>query len=252
MKYRISFIIIFLVLSFSIFGQQASLLQNKEVASDIKVLESWIQAQMEYRNLPGISVGIVYDQELIYKKGFGYNNLEKKILATPQTLYRIASISKTFTATAIMQLRDEGKLRLDDPIEKYLPGFNIQNPFRDAQQITIFNLITHTSGLPRNAAFPYWTDRLFPTMKEIIAALPEQEMIYPPGTRYKYSNLGMALLGEIVAVASGMSYEKYITANVFKPLGMSSSSVFLTNLDKQELAVPYSHRFPDGDRKSVV
>ena len=249
MKYRISFITVFLVFSFFIFGQQVPLLQNKEVSSDIKVLESWIQAQMEYRNLPGISVGVIYDQELIYKKGFGYSNLEKKIPATTQTLYRIASISKTFTATAIMQLRDEGKLRLDDPIEKYLPGFNIQNPFPDAQQITIFNLITHTSGLPRNAAFPYWTDRKFPTMKEIIAALPEQGMIYPPGTQYKYSNLGMALLGEIVAVSSGMPYEKYIIENIFKPLGMNNSSVFLITRDKQKLATPYSHRFPDGSRR---
>lgn len=249
MRHRTPFLFLFLIFSLPIFSQPNSLLQNKEIASNIKVLESWIQAQMDYLDIPGISVGIIYDQDLIYKKGFGYSNLESKIPATPQTLYRIASNSKTFTSIAIMQLRDEGKLRLDDPIEKFLPGFNIQNPFPDALQITIFNLITHTSGLPREAGFPYWTDRKFPTMKEIMNKLPEQEMIYPPGTKYKYSNLGMALLGKIVSVASGMPYEQYITKNILQPLGMDHTSVFITGRDKQNLAIPYSHRFPGGTHR---
>ncbi len=247
--YQIYFIFLFITFSFSAFSQSSMLLKNEKVNSDIKVLESWIRAQMEYKNIPGITVGIIYDQELIYAKGFGYSNLEKNTPATPQTLYRIASISKTFTATAIMQLRDEGKLRLDDPIKKFIPGFSIKNPFPDAREITVFHLITHTSGLPRNAAFPYWTDRKFPTMKEILAALSEQEMIYPPGTQYKYSNLGIALLGEVVAAASGVPYEKYVTENILKPLGMNSSSVFPTEKDKENLATPYSHRFPDGSRR---
>ncbi len=249
MKLRITFFLLFVIFPLSILIQPASLIQDEKVASNIHILESWIRAQMDYHNLPGISVGIIYDQELIYAKGFGYSNLEDKTPATAQTLYRIASISKTFTATAIMQLRDEGKLRLDDPIEKFLPGFNIKNPFSDTREITVFQLITHTSGLPRNAGFPYWTDRKFPTMKQILEALPEQEMIYPPGTQYKYSNLGIALLGEIVSVASGMSYEKYITENILKPLDMTSSSVFLTERDKEKLTVPYSYRFPDGSRR---
>ncbi len=249
MNLRISFIFLFVILPLSILSQPTSVIQDKKVASNIHILESWIQAQMDYQNLPGISVGIIYDQDLIYAKGFGYSNLEDKTPATIQTLYRIASISKTFTATAIMQLRDEGKLRLDDPIEKFLPGFNIKNPFPDSREITVFHLITHTSGLPRNAGFPYWTDRKFPTMKQILEALPEQEMIYPPGTQYKYSNLGIALLGEIVSVASGMSYEKYITENILKPLEMAGSSVFIMEKDKIKLTTPYSYRFPDGSRR---
>ncbi len=238
------------VLSSGLLGQPSSVLRQKDTFnSELKVLESWIHQQMEYRNLPGMAVGIVYDQELVYAKGFGYADAEKKIPVTPETLFRIASNSKTFTATAIMQLRDAGKLRLDDPVEKYLPGFSIRNPYPDAPPVTLFNLLTHTSGLPREAGFPYWTDRRFPTMKEILKALPEQEMIYPPGDRIKYSNLGMALLGEVVAVVSGMPYDRYVRENIFRPLGMSSSSVFLTGKDKKRLAVPYSHRFPDGSRR---
>ncbi len=246
---RFYFILSLVFFSIPVFSQYLSLLQNEKVNSDIRILESWIRAQMDYKNIPGITVGIIYDQELIWAKGFGYSNLGNKIPATSQTLYRIASISKTFTATAIMQLRDEGKLRLDDPVKKFIPDFKIKNPFPDTREITVFHLITHTSGLPRNAAFPYWTDRKFPTMKQILEALPEQELIYPPGTQYKYSNLGIALLGEVVASASGMSYEKFVTENILKPLEMNSSSVILKETDKKNLVTPYSHRFPDGSRR---
>jgi CubicO group peptidase (beta-lactamase class C family) len=86
-------------------------------------------------------------------------------------------------------------------------------------------------------------------MKQILEALPEQELIYPPGTQYKYSNLGIALLGEVVASASGMSYEKFVTENILKPLEMNSSSVILKETDKKNLVTPYSHRFPDGSRR---
>ncbi len=250
MKRSFLLILVAALLSPVLHGQPSlSLQQNDSFRSQIRLLETWIEAQMAYRNIPGLAVGIVYDRQLVYAKGFGYADLEKKTPVTPQSLFRIASNSKTFTATAIMQLRDEGKLRLDDPIDKYLKGFYIQNPFPDAPKITIFNLLTHTAGLPREAAFPYWTDRKFPTMKQIMDSLREQEMVYPPGTKYKYSNLGMALAGEIVAVVSGMPYDKYVRENIFQPLGMKSSSVFPGEKDKKKLVTPYSHRFPDGSRR---
>ena len=243
-------LLIFVLLTFPLAGQSfPDIKKNNDFLSEVKVLETWIGSQMKYRNLPGMAVGIVYDQELVYAKGFGYADIQKKTPVTPRSLFRIASNTKTFTATAIMQLRDEGKLRLDDPIEKYLPGFTIQEPYPDAPEITVFNLLTHTSGLPREAGFPYWTDRKFPTMKEILEKLPEQEMIYPPGTKYKYSNLGMALLGEIVSVVSGMPYDRYISENILTPLGMSHTSVFLSDKERQKLVTPYSHRFPDGSRR---
>lgn len=234
---------------FPLASQSNSIIENEEFTSNIKVLELWIDAQVEYRELPGMSIGIVYDQELIYAKGFGYSNLEQKTSATPQTVYRIASITKTFTATALMQLRDEGKLSLDDPIKKYLPWFSIKNSFPDAPEITIRQLITHTSGLPREAAFPYWTDRNFPSLEEIATTLPNQEMIYASETEYKYSNLGLALAGEIVSVVSGMPYDEYIKENIFDPLKMKSSRVFLSEKEKGEIATPYTKRLSDGTRE---
>ena len=219
------------------------------IGGDLKLVETWITAQQEYRNIPGIVIGLVYDQELIYSKSFGYAALEKKTPLTDHIPFRIASIPKTFTATALMQLRDAGKLRLDDPVKLYLPWFNISQRFPGEPQITIRHLLTHTSGLPREADFPYWTDHNFPTMEQIKATLSTQETIYPPATEIKYSNLGMSLAGEIVAVVSGQSYEEYIQTQILKPLGMDASSVIPDPVYQQLLVTPYSHRQAGGNHK---
>ena len=235
--------------AFSAFPQTHPLLEDQELSSNIRLLESWIEAQMAYRRLPGISIGIIHDQELIYARGFGYSDINEQIPATPETIYRIASITKTFTATALMQLRDKGKLRLDDPIQKYLSWFKIENRFRDAPKITIRHLLTHTSGLPREAAFPYWTDHNFPTQDEMIEALADQETIYPPETRYKYSNLALALAGEIVSVVSKKTYEEYVNENILTPLGMTSTMVQIADANMPGLVTPYSRLLPDGTRR---
>lgn len=233
----------------SAFTQTHPLLENQELSSNIRLLESWIEAQMAYRRLPGMSLGVVYDQELIYARGFGYGDINAQIPAAPETIYRIASITKTFTATALMQLRDKGKLRLDDPIQKYLSWFKIEDRFPDAPKITIRHLLTHTSGLPREAAFPYWTDHNFPTQDEMINALADQETIYPPETRYKYSNLALALAGEIVSVVSKKSYEEVIHENILDPLGMTSTTVQIADANMPGLVTPYSRLLPDGTRR---
>src|SRR3970040_2620526 len=121
-------------------------------------MKQWVHTQLTYRKLPGLSIGIVYDQELVYARGFGYSNLEDSILTSTQTIYLIASLTKIFTATAIMQLRDQEKLRLDDPVEQYLPWFRIKSRFPDQPKVTIRQLLKHTSGLQSEAAFQYWTD----------------------------------------------------------------------------------------------
>src|SRR5688500_10873505 len=105
------------------------LLADTDVASSLDLLTAWIESQMAYRFQPGLSIGVVYDQELIWAKGFGYADVASQKAATPTTVYRIASITKLFTSTAIMQLRDEGKLQLDDPVARHLPWFQVQNDF---------------------------------------------------------------------------------------------------------------------------
>lgn len=225
------------------------LLENEEVASGIRMFEAWLESQMAYRSLPGMSVGIVYDQDLIWSKGFGFADLEKKIPATPNTIYRIASISKLFTSTAIMQLRDDGRLQLDDPVEKHLSWFKIKNLYPNGPTITIRHLLTHTSGLPRESPFPYFTDFKFPTREQIMLALPNQQTVYPAETKWKYSNLALTLAGEIVAEVSGEPYPIYIHKHILDPLHMESSSVILPPAHKARLAVGYGRRMPDGSRE---
>lgn len=229
-------------------AQRRSLTENPEVASGLRLLEAWIEAQMAYRGLPGLSVGIVYDQELVWSRGFGHANLETKLPATPQTNYRIASISKLFTATAILQLRDEGKLALDDPVGKHLPWFKIRNKFPGAPAVTIRQLLTHTSGLPRESDFPYWSDAQFPTREQMMARLAEQETVYRPEVRWKYSNLALALAGEIVQAVSGEPYANYVQQHILEPLGMSSTSVLVPEEHRARLATPYGRRLPDLTR----
>lgn len=169
------------------------LAEHPEVQSAIDLLVAWIEAQVVHRELPGLAIGIVHDQALLWGRGFGWADVERGEPATVETLYRIGSITKLFTATAILILRDAGKLGLDDPITDYLPWFAMKSASPEAGPITIRHLLTHTAGLPREAAFPYWTDDRFPTVAEISARLPMQERPLPTESRWKYSNLGAVL-----------------------------------------------------------
>lgn len=164
-------------------AQVARIAEDPDVAAPLRLYEIWVGEQMAYHHQPGVAIGIVHDQQLVWARGFGYRDVARKLPATTRTVYRIASITKTFTATAILQLRDAGLLQLDDPVKKHLPWFEYRDRFLDAPTITIRHLLTHTSGLPREADFPYWTDRKFPTRDEMIEALHEQESIFEPATR---------------------------------------------------------------------
>jgi D-alanyl-D-alanine carboxypeptidase len=193
----------------------------------------------------------VHDQEIVWSHGFGVADLMTKAPMTPGTIFRIASITKTFTATAIMILRDRGKLRLDDPVSVHLPWFTYKNRHADGPVVTIRHMLTHTSGLPREAAFPYWTDHNFPTREQMIKAFHDQESVFEPETRYKYSNLGMAILGEVIAAVSGVSYDAFVTKNILEPLGMSSTSVYPREVFRARWATGYDRKLADGSRKAV-
>jgi CubicO group peptidase (beta-lactamase class C family) len=221
---------------------------HPKVADAVELLDLWIEEQLAYHQIPGLAIGVIYDQELIWAKGYGHRDVDAKIPVTPATRFRIGSVTKVFTATAILQLRDAGKLRLDDPINRHLPELTIENPFPEAPPITIWNLLTHTGGLPREAAWPYWTDHEFPTVDELVRSTATQTLIHSPGTRYKYSNLGTSLLGAIIERLSGQSYRDYVTENIFDPLTMTDSAVDPEVGQTDLLATAYMRRQPDGSR----
>ncbi|HNS72499.1 MAG TPA: serine hydrolase domain-containing protein [bacterium] len=231
-------------------GQSAA--DKPDLDAAVTLLRAWLGEKMSCDGIPGLAAGVVAHGRLVWAEGFGYADLENKRPMTPQTLSRIASITKTFTATAIMQLQEQGALRLDDPVEKYLPWFKIRSQWPAEPPITIRQLLTHTSGLPGEAAFPYWSDHQFPTREQLRAALPGQEQLYPPGRRYRYSNLGLAIAGEVVAAAAGMPYEEYIHSRILAPLGMKDTHVILPESARSRLAASYDYRQPDGRRTALT
>ena len=226
----------------------SALLDHHEVRSGIDLLSSWLESQMAYKGLPGVSFAIVHDQDVVWARGFGWADVERKVPAAADTLYRVASITKPFTATAILQLRDAGKLQLDAPVADVLPWFKPRPANGDASEITIRHLITHTSGLPRDAPFPYWSEALFPSTEEIRAALPTQAGIFPTETRWKYSNLAVIIAGEVVSTVSGQPWGEYVRRHILEPLGMRDSLTGSPPQDHPRLARGYARRLPNGDR----
>ena len=231
-------------------GQQTQkIINNANVASNIRLLDAWLQAQIWYGKMPGVSVGIVYNGELIYQKGFGYADTDKKILCTADTRFRIASQSKMFTAIGIMILRDEGKLNLDEPIEKYLTWLKLKPFNKNDPPVTIRQLLTHSSGMSRDISTS-WTDFNFPMQEEFRKLANTQlEFVYSPYTKWKYSNNGYTLLGEIIEAVSGMTYSDFITERILLPLKMSSTTVIQDKDYQSTLAVGYGRRMPNGNRE---
>jgi len=220
----------------------------------IRLIDTWLEAQCDYDHLPGISVAIVTDQEILWSKGYGMANLKKEVPSSSSTIYSICSISKLFTSVAIMQLRDAGKLRLEDLVADHLPWFNLQQQYPDTGPITIRSLLTHSSGLPRESDYPYWTgpDFPFPSPKQVKAKLGTQKTLYSPSTYFQYSNLGMSLLGEIVAEVSGIPYQQYIEENILKPLRLADTRTKLPeSLWGGKLATGYTALKRDGTRSML-
>lgn len=224
---------------------RAKIAEDPDVLGAERLFSAWLDGQMLYRDLPGVVVGVVSDQDLVWVKPFGYADVKAKKPMTADTKFRMASHSKLFTATAIMQLREQGKVRLDDPVEKYLPWFHVKAAEDYDGPITVEQLLTHQSGLPREAG-AHWTTMEFPTQDELRTLTPERQAAFPPSTRWKYSNYAFTIAGMVVEQASGERWADYVTSHIFRPLGMDASSV-----DRNDplLAVPYNRRMPDGSRE---
>ncbi|KPJ95746.1 MAG: hypothetical protein AMS18_02340 [Gemmatimonas sp. SG8_17] len=234
-------------------GQRA-LTDHPRIAEALHLLDVWLDAQQAYEGIPGMSAAVVHDQELIWAKGFGYAHVEPEIPATASTMYSICSISKLFTAVSVMQLRDQGRLRLDDPVSKHLDWFDMEDPFADAGPVTVEGILTHSSGLPRESGFPYWTgpDYPFPTHEQIVERISQQSMLYPTRTYYQYSNLGLTLAGEIVSTLSGYSFDQYVRGHILDPLGMTSTHTdHVDRFRGNQLATGYTIPGRDGTRKVV-
>jgi len=198
-------------------------------------------------HIPGLAFGVVLDGELILSGAFGVSQIGGKVPATEQTLFRIASMSKSFAAMAILHLRDKGKLRLDDPVERHLAELKRVSPLtEDSPKMTIRDLLTHSGGFPEDNPWGDWQleDKDSDLVNLVRSGL---SLSNPPGLAYEYSNLGYALLGRIVTKLSGMSCQRYIDRHLLGPIGMKNTQWEYTKVTPKLLA--HGYRWEEGQWK---
>ena len=218
------------------------------IKSSLHLIDNWLDYQVYIKEIPGLAVGIAVEDELIFKKEYGYANLEEKKSLTDKHLFRVASHSKLFTATAIMMLYHEGKLSIDDKISKYLPWFNsVQD--KQLELIRIRHILTHSSGITRDGNTGHWLNFKFPTLEEIKAQFHEKISFFEPSETMKYSNFGYALLGQIIEEVSGQSYTDFIQKYILSPLGMQNTAVDVDETNMARHATGYKRRWPNQKRK---
>jgi CubicO group peptidase (beta-lactamase class C family) len=175
-----------------------------------------LEAQRDGR-LPSLAAAVFRGDELVWSDAFGLADVEQDVEATPDTQYAVASITKTFTAASVLQLRDEGKLDLDVPLSRHLPEAAHGSP-------TLRRMLAHASGLQREPPGEVWETLEFPAEDELLARLAEAEQVLPGGTAWHYSNLAYALLGHLVARVSGRPFRDYVEERLLGPLGLTRTS----------------------------
>ena len=211
----------------------------QKIEAAFPVMDSIFHTYAAQHHYPGFAYGLVVDGQLVHSGAFGYTDVEKKKPATVTSLFRIASMTKSFTAMAILKLRNEGKLHLDDSAATYIPEMKSLHYFTtDAAPITIRQLLTHAAGFPEDNP---WGDRQLQDSDTELMALVNKGISFSnaPGVTYEYSNLGFTLLGHIVSKVSGMPYEAYITKNILQPLGMNNTEWEYTKVPSPQLAHGY-------------
>lgn len=214
----------------------------------------WIETQRRYARIPAISVAVARGDQTVWSRGFGTIDRKEKVPASGDTLYSICSISKLFTAVAVMQQWEQGRLRLDEPVTTYLPWATLAPDPRESVPVTLRGLLTHSAGLPRESAHPYWTgpDFPFPTRDEVRAGITGQPPLYPASTTFQYSNLGITLAGEAVEAVSGEPYADYVTSRILAPLGLTSTRPGVpADRYGKDLAVGWGTLTADGERPEV-
>ena len=204
-----------------------------------RYLNWYIKREMTRNDIAGLSIAIVDDHRVIWTKGFGYANRETGEMAGSDTLYRAGSISKLFTATAVMQLVESKQIDIDQPIVRYVPGFKIKSRFGTTDGITPRNMMSHHSGLPTmyegdGVRAP---DEAFLSLLEKIK---DEYVATPPNTVTAYSNLAYSLLGILIENVSGKDFRRYVKENLLQPLSMHSS-FFSPDVKNRSIARGYDH-----------
>ena len=216
---------------------------------NIDDIDDLILNEMQMKHIPGLSAAIVINDTVLWQNAYGYGNIEEDKHVDNDTLFKIASVSKTITATTLMQLYEKNYFDLFDPINDYLP-FNVIHPLYPSKDITFHMLLTHSSGINDNweYMFHFVGDSPISFQTFLGEYLVEGGFYYDevnnfcswePGTSWKYSNIGVALVGYLVEVISGVNFTSYVEINIFDPLRMDESGWYLCDLEESHIAMPY-------------
>ncbi|UCC41474.1 MAG: serine hydrolase [Candidatus Aminicenantes bacterium] len=213
-----------IVLSICVIPSLSFVQKGDKYAEEIKMIEDYVEKELERLKIPSISIAF-YKDDFFWKRSFGYADMEHKIPARPDTLYRLASISKPITAVGILRLMEEGKLSLDDEVQKYVPYFP-----RKRWPITIRHLLGHLSGISHYRNYDEEGHfKTHYTTEESIGVFKDWKLKAKPGTKFIYTTYGFNLLGGVIEGASGKPYAEYMRQNVWKPLGMNNTTMDIAN-----------------------
>ncbi len=236
------------LLSFAAASEENSphVIPRNDYAEIVKALQPFIQREMAEKGLPGVSIAIVDDQQIVWAQGFGMADPGSQRPATAETVYRIGSVSKLFTDIAIMQLVERGELNLDAPVTDYLPEFRPRNPF--GTPITVRQLMSHRSGLLREPPIGNYFETSQPSLAATVHSLNDTELVFPPNTRTKYSNAAIAVVGYLLEAHTHQPFAKYLKNSVLDRIGLQHSSFepdpqIIANLAKAEMWTYDGHRF---------
>lgn len=207
-----------------------------------KELDSVLQEIMTRWDIPGLAVGMVRGDEIVYAKGFGVQSLETQRPVTLDSIFCTASVSKCFVATAVMQLAERRKIDLDAPLARYLPYFQMAD--ERYKQIIIRQVLSHTSGMPNMeddeyddfVSHPEWDDG---AAERYVRSLKDKKLIAEPGERFSYSNIAYNVLGDMIAKVSGKSFEAYMQEEILIPSGMLNSAFLFADVPTDLLAIPH-------------
>lgn len=225
----------------------------ENLQSAIDLFEQQVAQDMALNQIPGCAITVTYQSKVVYSRGFGVQDTNLLQPVTEETLFRLASNSKMFTAIAIIQIYERGLVELDEPVVKYLPWFRQKDPTNRWEKITIRQLLNHTAGISRCEGFESWSNQEDLTKGHLASSadmmenILNQEMVSEPGQRLKYSNLGYWFLSQVIAEHGGANgetsderYVNYIRENILQPLNMSHSGFIIDQSDLNQLAIPHS------------
>src|SRR5438128_9530052 len=222
-----------LALPFTVLSVSGAVRSNEP---DIASIDAYVSAQMQANHIPGVALGLVHNDQIVHLRGFGSADQSGRAV-TPQTPFTLASVSKSFTALAVMQLVEASKVKLDAPVQRYLPWFRVADPVASAR-ITLRHLLYHTSGLPSTDCE---SDQVTISLEQYVRSLKSVVLDRPVGSRHEYCSTNYDVLGLIVQTVSGQPYALYLQQHVFAPLQMHDS--FASEPEARRDGLAQGHRW---------